>query len=64
VNLADWVGKRFRFQGIEFEGSEECRPCYWMDEAVGPGTEDLLKVNFRGGLRARILTDGVLRISR
>jgi molybdopterin synthase catalytic subunit len=64
VNLADWVGKRFRFQGIEFEGSEECRPCYWMDETVGPGTEDFLKTKFRGGLRARILSDGMLRVSR
>lgn len=63
VDLAAWVGKRFRFQGIEFEGSEECRPCYWMDEAVAPGAEEFLKSRFRGGLRARILTDGRLRVS-
>ena len=61
VNLADWIGRRFRFQGIVFEGAEECRPCYWMDAAVGPGVEDFLKPNCGGGLRARILTDGVLR---
>lgn len=61
VDLSAWVGRRFRFQGIEFEGSEECKPCYWMDEAVGPGVEDFLKSRFRGGLRARILTSGVLR---
>ena len=60
--LGDWVGKRFRFQGVEFEGTEECKPCYWMDEAVAPGAEEFLKANFRGGLRARILSDGVLRI--
>ncbi len=63
VELSAWVGKRFRFQGVEFEGSEECKPCYWMNEAVGPGAEEFLKTRFRGGLRARILTDGVLRIS-
>lgn len=63
VDLSAWVGKRFRFQGIEFEGSEECRPCYWMDEAVAPGAEEFLKSRFRGGLRARILTDGRLRVS-
>jgi molybdopterin synthase catalytic subunit len=63
VDLAAWVGRRFRFQGIEFEGSEECKPCYWMDEAVAPGAEEFLKTNFRGGLRARILTDGTLRVS-
>lgn len=61
VDLSAWVGKRFRFQGIEFEGSEECKPCYWMDEAVGPGAEEFLRERFRGGLRARILTDGFLR---
>ena len=62
IDLAAWAGKRFRFQGIEFEASEECKPCYWMDEAVAPGAEEFLKTNFRGGLRARILSAGVLRI--
>lgn len=62
VDLAASVGKRFRFQGVEFEASEECRPCYWMDEAVGPGAEEFLKTNFRGGLRARVVSDGTLRV--
>jgi molybdopterin synthase catalytic subunit len=62
VRLSDWIGKRFYFQGVEFEGSEECKPCYWMDQAVAPGTEDFLKSSCRGGLRARILSDGMLRI--
>lgn len=64
IDFPAWVGKRFRFQGIAFEGSEECKPCYWMDEAVGPGAEEFLKTRFRGGLRARILTDGILRAVR
>jgi hypothetical protein len=34
-----------------------------MDEAVAPGVEEFLKTRFRGGLRARILTDGTLRVS-
>ena len=62
ADLSAWVGKRFRFQGIDFEATEECKPCYWMDEAVAPGAEEFLKANFRGGLRARILSDGVLRV--
>ena len=62
VDLSAWVGKRFHFQGVEFEGSEECKPCYWMDGAVAPGAEDFLKSRFRGGLRARILSDGVLKV--
>ncbi len=61
VALEEWIGKRFRFQGITFEGTEECRPCYWMDEAVAPGAEAFLKADCRGGLRAKILSDGVLR---
>jgi molybdopterin synthase catalytic subunit len=61
VDLAAWKGKRFRFQGIDFEGSEECKPCYWMDQVVGPGAEEFLKKNFRGGLRARVLSHGILR---
>lgn len=62
IDLSGWKGKRFRFQGVEFEGSEECKPCYWMDQAVAPGTEEFLKPAFRGGLRARILSTGVLRV--
>jgi hypothetical protein len=61
VDLTAWVGRRFRFQGVEFEGSEECRPCHWMDQAVAPGAEEFLKTHGRGGLRARILSDGTLR---
>lgn len=64
VDLGAWAGRHFRFQGIEFEGSEECKPCYWMDQVVAPGAEEFLKENFRGGLRARVLSDGVLRVSR
>lgn len=58
--LADLIGKRFRLQGVEFEGVEECRPCYWMDHAVGEGAEDFLKG--QGGLRARILSSGTLSL--
>lgn len=62
VSLNDLIGKEFSIQGVLFSGSEECTPCFWMDEAVAPGTEDFLKG--RGGLRARILSDGVLRRTR
>jgi molybdopterin synthase catalytic subunit len=62
IDLGEWVGRHFRFKGIEFEATEECKPCYWMDQAAAPGAEDFLKANFRGGLRARILSDGTLRV--
>jgi MOSC domain-containing protein YiiM len=61
IDLATLVGVAFEVQGIRFFGTEECRPCYWMDGALGPGANAWLRG--RGGLRARILTDGVLRRS-
>ncbi|HEY4757956.1 MAG TPA: molybdenum cofactor biosysynthesis protein, partial [Chthoniobacterales bacterium] len=53
------IGEDFEVQGVTFRGMEECRPCYWMDRAIAPGAENFLKS--RGGLRARILTNGTLR---
>jgi MOSC domain-containing protein YiiM len=59
VDLCALIGNEFELQGVRFEGTEECKPCYWMNAALGPGAEGWLKG--RGGLRARILSDGVLR---
>lgn len=60
IDLNRLVGRDFTLQGVRFAGAEECRPCYWMDQAVGPGTE--MRLRGVGGLRARILTGGHLRI--
>ncbi len=60
VDLNSLIGQKFELQGISFEGVCECKPCYWMDQAIGPGAEAGLQG--RGGLRARILTDGWLRV--
>lgn len=60
ADLNALIGKRFTVQGVEFEGVCECKPCYWMDRAIAPGAEEALKG--RGGLRARILTNGILHI--
>lgn len=62
TDLSQWLGKRFLFQGVEFEGCQECKPCHWMDRVVEEGAEQFLKKAFRGGLRARIRTSGVLRV--
>lgn len=59
IDLLSLVGRDFELQGVRFRGAEECRPCYWMDAAVAPGAEAWLRG--RGGLRARILSDGRLR---
>ena len=59
VDLNELIGQDFEVQWVRFHGTAECRPCYWMDRAIAPGAEEFLKG--RGGLRARILTDGELR---
>jgi MOSC domain-containing protein YiiM len=59
ADLNALIGKEFELQGVRLAGSEECRPCYWMDQAIGAGAEAWLRG--RGGLRCRILSDGWLR---
>ncbi|MGB0370464.1 MAG: MOSC domain-containing protein [Opitutales bacterium] len=59
IDLNTLIGKTFSLGGIQFIGVEECRPCYWMDYAVAEGAEKFLRG--KGGLRARILSDGELR---
>jgi len=58
-DLNELIGQEFEVQGVKFLGIGECKPCYWMDQAVQPGAEQWL--GGRGGLRARILSDGILR---
>jgi MOSC domain-containing protein YiiM len=58
VDLNALVGLEFEVQGIRFLGVAECSPCYWMDRAIAPGAE--ISLQGQGGLRARILCDGIL----
>ena len=59
VDLNKLIGTEFELQGVYLYGTEESAPCYWMDQALAPGAKDFLKG--RGGLRAKILSDGELR---
>lgn len=59
VDLNEFIDKEFEIQGVRFYGIQECAPCYWMDGAFAQGAKDFLKG--RGGLRAKILSDGKLR---
>lgn len=63
VNLAEWNQRSFHLQGVEFEGSQECTPCEWMDRVIALGAREFLKENFRGGLRARVITSGTLSVT-
>lgn len=58
MDLNAFIGREFDLQGIRFRGTEECKPCYWMETAFAPGAEEFLRG--RGGLRAVILNDGKL----
>ena len=60
VDLPKLIGTEFEMQGVRFVGIGESAPCEWMNFAFAPGAEERLKGN--GGLRAKILSDGVLRV--
>lgn len=60
VDLKSLIGADFELQGIQFCGTAHCAPCYWMETAFAPGAEEFLAG--RGGLRARILSDGRIRV--
>lgn len=57
--LAELIGVEFEIQGVRFLGTQEAAPCEWMNEAFCPGAHESLRGV--GGVRARILCDGVLR---
>ena len=62
VRLNDLVGKRFRI-GAEVlcEGTRLCEPCAHLEVITGKG--GLCRVLAgRGGLRARLLTSGMIRL--
>ena len=59
ADLSTLIGVEFEIQGARFAGTEECRPCYWMNNAFRDARVEAW-LRGRGGLRARILTDGVL----
>lgn len=60
ADLPGLIGEEFDVQGVRFLGTGESAPCEWMNVAFGPGAEERLKGS--GGLRAKILTDGILRV--
>ena len=61
IDLNSLIDNEFKLQGINFLGTQEAAPCYWMNEAIAEGAEEAMKG--RGGLRAKILTNGRLRKS-
>jgi len=60
IDLNELIGKRFRIGTTWLFGSEECAPCFWMDETIGPGAMETM--TGRGGLRCRILESGTISL--
>ncbi len=58
LDLNALVGQDFKLGGVVLAGVEQCKPCFWMNEAIGEGAYDALAN--RGGLRCRIVSNGVL----
>jgi hypothetical protein len=60
IRLNDLIGRQFRLGGLLCEGVEICEPCIHVQRKVG---KPILKpLVHRGGLRARIVTSGVVQV--
>ncbi len=59
ADLNELIEREFEIQGVRFLGTEECRPCYWMNGAIHEAAEAWMQG--RGGLRAKILESGFLK---
>jgi MOSC domain-containing protein YiiM len=60
INLLSFKGKKFRIGDAIFEYSGECHPCSRMEHALGPGGYNAMRGH--GGITARVMTEGVLKI--
>ena len=61
VELNPLVGQKFTVGGVKCEGIELCHPCGYLEKLLQrPGlTKDLAN---RGGIRARVLESGEIRV--
>jgi MOSC domain-containing protein YiiM len=60
VPLNHLVNRTFRVGAVVLRGTRLCEPCKYLDSLTRPGVMALLI--HRGGLRAQILTGGILRV--
>jgi hypothetical protein len=60
IDLNALVGRRFRVGEVECEGQRLCEPCAHLQRLTDPGL--LRALVHRGGLRADIVSGGVIRV--
>ena len=60
VPLNHLVDREFLVGGVRLLGTRLCEPCKYLEGLTRPGVMGGLV--HRGGLRARILTDGIIRV--
>jgi uncharacterized protein YcbX len=60
IRLNDLVGHTFRIGDVLIEGIRLCPPCTHLDKVTGK--QLLQPLADRGGLRANILSDGIIRV--
>jgi len=60
VPLSHLVDREFWVGAVRMQGTRLCEPCKHLEELTGSGV--LGALIHRGGLRARILTEGTIRV--
>ena len=60
VPLNHLVGREFRVGAVRLRGTRLCEPCKYLEGLTQAGA--MLALLHRGGLRAQILNDGVIRV--
>ena len=60
VALNDLVGREFLLGAVRVRGMRLCEPCNYLAKVSFP--ETLKELVHKGGLRAQILTEGIMRV--
>jgi len=60
VPLNHLVGREFRIGAVRLRGTRLCEPCKYLESLTQAGA--MLALLHRGGLRAQILNDGLIRV--
>ncbi|MBL4638847.1 MAG: MOSC domain-containing protein [Proteobacteria bacterium] len=61
IDLNELEGKEFTVGNVRLKGIRLCEPCAYLSSLLGP--EVLEHMLHKAGLRAQILTDGILHVS-